>query len=358
MSSIANKHKTIPYRKEIDGLRGIAVLSVILFHAGFEQFKGGFVGVDIFFVISGYLIASIILYEKKNDTFSFWEFYERRARRIFPALFFIILVSLPFAWFWMKPTDLKNFSQSLMSVSTFVSNIFFWRQEGYFTANMELKPLLHTWSLAVEEQYYVLFPIFLSIILRFGKYKVLTLISIIATISLIVSQWGCINKPAATFYLLPTRSWELLIGAILAMYLFTKKQKKIKCNLITEISGFVGVFCILYAILMFDENLPFPGVYALIPTLGTVILILCTTEQAVIGKFLGNKFLVGLGLISYSAYLWHQPIFAFIKLYNIAEVTTYTRCCLILSTIILAYFTWRYVECVFRNKQLVSRQAV
>ena len=157
------------YRAEVDGLRAVAVIPVILFHAGFGYFSGGFIGVDIFFVISGYLITTIILTEKEQGTFSLINFYERRARRILPALFLVILVSLPFAWIWLLPSDMKDFSQSLVAVSTFMSNILFWRETGYWGAENELKPLLHTWSLAVEEQYYLLFPLFLLLMWKFRK---------------------------------------------------------------------------------------------------------------------------------------------------------------------------------------------
>ena len=157
------------YRKEIDGLRAIAVIPVILFHAGFDRFSGGYVGVDIFFVISGYLITTIILHEKQSGNFSLVNFYERRARRILPALFFVMLISLPFAFLWLTPSNHKDFSQSLTSVAFFSSNILFWLETGYFDAASESKPLLHTWSLAVEEQYYVLFPLFLMLVWHFRK---------------------------------------------------------------------------------------------------------------------------------------------------------------------------------------------
>ena len=171
------------YRPEIDGLRALAVVPVILFHAGFELFSGGFVGVDVFFVISGYLITSLLIEDIENKRFSILHFYERRARRILPALFFVMLVCIPFAWMWMLPSQMKDFSQSLVAVSLFASNILFWRESGYFAATSEEKPLLHTWSLAVEEQYYVLFPIFLILAWRFGKNRVFWMIFVMAAIS-------------------------------------------------------------------------------------------------------------------------------------------------------------------------------
>jgi len=189
----------LKYRAEIDGLRALAVVPVILFHAGFELFSGGFVGVDVFFVISGYLITTILIEDIENKRFSIVNFYERRARRILPALFLVMLVCIPFAWMWMIPSQMKDFSQSLVAVSLFASNILFWRESGYFDATAEEKPLLHTWSLAVEEQYYVLFPIFLILAWRFGKNRVFWMIVVMAAISLLLSEWGWRNKATANF---------------------------------------------------------------------------------------------------------------------------------------------------------------
>ena len=188
------------YRREIDGLRALAVIPVILFHAGFEAFSGGFVGVDVFFVLSGYLITTIILSDLELGKFSLLNFYERRARRILPALFLVILVSIPFAWAWLLPTDMRDFSQSLVAVATFTSNILFWRESGYFDEAAELKPLLHTWSLSVEEQFYVLYPLFLLLFWRFGKRILLVLVGLTFIASLTLAQWGVQNYPVPTFF--------------------------------------------------------------------------------------------------------------------------------------------------------------
>ncbi|MGL4603794.1 MAG: acyltransferase family protein [Iodobacter sp.] len=214
------------YRREIDGLRALAVLPVILFHAGFETFSGGFVGVDIFFVISGYLITTIILSELEQDKFSIVNFYERRARRILPVLFLVMLVCIPFAWLYLLPGDMKDFSQSLVAVSVSASNILFWRESGYFDTAAELKPLLHTWSLAVEEQYYFLFPLFLMLFWKLGKRWIVVTLGLLFVISLTVAQWAAYAKPTAAFFLLPTRGWELLIGAFAAFYLAHANRKE------------------------------------------------------------------------------------------------------------------------------------
>jgi peptidoglycan/LPS O-acetylase OafA/YrhL len=212
------------YRPEIDGLRAIAVIPVILFHAGFAPFGGGYVGVDVFFVISGYLITSIILAEREAGTFSLLKFYERRARRILPALFLVMAACVPFAWVWMTPSDMTDFSRSLAYMSVFASNILFYKQSGYFDAASELKPLLHTWSLAVEEQYYLLFPLLLIAGLRRGKRFAISLLAVAAIVSLAIAQWGATRAPAATFYLLHARLWELLVGGFVAFYLRTQGQ--------------------------------------------------------------------------------------------------------------------------------------
>ena len=193
------------YRPEIDGIRALAVLPVLFFHAGFESFAGGFVGVDIFFVISGYLITSIILKEKIANSFTLTSFYERRARRILPALFLVMICSMPAAFFMMTPGELKDFGLSLSATSLFSSNILFWQDSGYFAGPNELKPFLHTWSLALEEQYYLLFPIFLMIAWRLGIQLILFILIIVAITSLFLSHWAAFNAPVANFYLLPTR---------------------------------------------------------------------------------------------------------------------------------------------------------
>ncbi len=344
------------YRKEIDGLRALAVLPVILFHAGFETFSGGFVGVDVFFVISGYLITTIILAELEQGKFSIVNFYERRARRILPALFLVMLVCIPFAWFWLSPSDMKDFSQSLVAVSLFASNILFWHESGYFDAAAELKPLLHTWSLAVEEQYYVLFPLFLMLFWKLGKRWILVTICLVFVASIAVAQWGAYAQPTAAFFLLPTRGWELLIGTFAAFYLSQANHKEFGKGL-SEFGGWLGVALILYAVFAYSKATPFPSLYALVPTLGTVLIILFATQKTTVGKFVGNKAFVGIGLVSYSAYLWHQPLFAFLKQSDFDD-TKEIYAVLILLTLLLAFLSWKFVETPFRKKVYLSRKTI
>jgi len=270
------------YRAEIDGLRAVAVVPVMLFHAGFTRFRGGFVGVDVFFVISGYLITTLILSEKEQGTFSLINFYERRARRILPALFLVLLVSLPAAYLYLMPYDMKEFSQSLIAVASFSANMFFWRNGGYWGTANELKPLLHTWSLAVEEQYYVLFPLFLTLMWRFRKRWILSSFLLIAAASLVASQRGAYAHPAANFFLLPTRGWELALGASIAFYFLYQKQGRrtlFSHPSIDEALSVLGLLMIGYAVFGFDDKVPFPSFYALIPTLGAGLIILFSSPR-------------------------------------------------------------------------------
>lgn len=343
------------YRSEIDGLRALAVIPVILFHAGFESFKGGFVGVDIFFVISGYLITTIIISELSLNKFSIINFYERRARRILPALFFVVLACLPFSWFLLPPVDLKDFGQSLIAVSTFLSNFLFWMESGYFDTAAELKPLLHTWSLAVEEQYYIVFPVFLILVWRLGSQWILFILMLIFVISLGLAQWSSTNYPSAAFYLIHTRAWELLIGVFTAFYL--TYYKIINSFFINQLLSIAGLGMIVYSIIVFDKDTPFPSFYTLVPTIGTALLILTAIPQTTANKVLSFKPIVGLGLISYSAYLWHQPLLAFIRHSEINDnpiIILFT--CFI--AIFFAWLSWRFIEKPFRDKNLYTRKHI
>ena len=346
------------YRAEIDGLRALAVLPVILFHAGFEWFSGGFVGVDVFFVISGYLITTIIISEMAEGKFSIVNFYERRARRILPALFFVMAACLPFAWLWLTPTDLQDFGQSLVAVSAFSSNILFSLESGYFNPFSETKPLLHTWSLAVEEQFYILFPVLMLLMWRFGIKWILILLSFIFVLSLGVAHWGTSYTAnptitSASFYLLPTRAWELLIGVFSALFL--KYRSHLKSLPINQAFSLAGLIMIFYSILVFDKSIPYPSFYALVPTLGAMLIIISAVHKTIVYKLLAFKPLVGTGLISYSAYLWHQPLLAFGKQRVGEGVSDYFLVALCALSFVMAYLSWRFIENPFRDKGLISR---
>ena len=332
------------YRSEIDGLRAIAVLPVILFHAGLSLFSGGFVGVDIFFVISGYLITTILIEDIDKNRFSITNFYERRARRIMPAIFAVMLFCIPFAWVWMLPGQMKDFSQSILATSLFSSNILFWLKSGYFSPESELQPLLHTWTLAVEEQYYLIFPIFLFFAFKkFTKDKIFWIISLVAISSLILSEWGWRNQPSANFYLIPTRAWELLSGSLAA---FIVLKKGVRSN---NIFSAFGLMFIIFSIFIYDENTPFPSMYTLLPVIGAVLIIIFSDKHTITSKFLSNKLFVILGLTSYSAYLWHQPLFAFARI-RLTDPSLFLMLILGLLSLLMGYLSWRFIEQPFRNK--------
>jgi len=351
----------LKYRKEIDGLRAIAVVPVILFHAGFEFFSGGFIGVDVFFVISGYLITTIILLEKEKGEFSITDFYERRARRIAPALFFVAFISCIASWLWLPPSHMKDFSQSLVAMSTFSSNILFWLETGYWGVENELKPLLHTWSLAVEEQFYIIFPLLLLVLWKSGKLWILIFLTIFSMASLGFSHWAADKLPSANFFLLPFRAWELAIGAFIAFYFVYRKEKGESRYLnywLQELLAWFGLLLIFYSIINFNESTLFPSLYTLIPTLGTALVIVFANANTLCSKLLGSKVFVGIGLISYSAYLWHQPLFVFARHKSLSEPSQIQFALLAILSLVLGYFSWKYVEAPFRNRFVFSRKKI
>lgn len=333
------------YRSEIDGLRALAVLPVIFFHAGFSIFSGGFLGVDVFFVISGYLITRIILDDVSQGTFSIARFYERRARRILPALFFVMLCCIPFALIWMLPSQYLEFSRSLIAVTTFVANLFFWRESGYFAAAAGEKPMLHAWSLGVEEQYYVLFPLALLLLWRFGKRPTFYIIAVIAVISFIMCEYASRYYPSANFFLLPTRAWELFIGSICAFIHLESAPKR------NDALSLTGLSLILIAIFTYSEQLRLPSAYSLAPVVGTALILLYGTRDSFVGRLLSLRLIVGIGLISYSAYLWHHPLFAFARIHHFESLSTLVMLALCAASLLLAAFSWRVIEQPFRNKQ-------
>lgn len=345
------------YRSEIDGLRALAVIPVILFHAGFSSFSGGFVGVDIFFVISGYLITSIIIKEIQVENFSISYFYERRARRILPALFFITFCTIPFAWLLLPPQYMEEYALSIIGVIFFVSNFFFWRSSGYFSSESELQPLLHTWSLAVEEQFYILFPLFLTFTWRFGKKIVLAMLLLIFIFSITLADWASVHQPTFDFFLLPTRGWELLIGSFIAFYLNHAKSYDLP-KYVNEILCFLGLFLIIYSIIFFDYMTPFPGRYALVPTIGTAMIILFSQSTYFFKSLLSGKFIVGIGLISYSAYLLHQPMLAFARHSQINELSEFSLIIICLMVFPIAYLIWKYIETPFRKADRIQLKKI
>ncbi len=345
------------YRPEIDGLRTVAILPVVLFHAGFQWFSGGFVGVDVFFVISGYLITLTLLQDLAENRFSIARFYERRARRILPALFSMVIVCVPFAWFWMTPERFAAFAQNIMATALFFSNYQFAASDGYFAYEAAKVPLLHTWSLAIEEQFYIIFPIFLAISWKFLNRQTIIILLVILTLSsLALTEWGWRNSPINNFYLIQFRAWELLIGTICAFLHFQKQPAP--NNLLSGI----GFALVLFAIFSFDETTRFPSLLTLAPVLGSALIILFANQETIIGKMLSLKPMVAIGLISYSVYIWHQPVFAFAETRFEEYLTFNVRSGLILLVLCLAWASWKFIETPFRKTKTkthtTTRQAL
>ena len=342
------------YRAEIDGLRALAVLPVILFHAGFEWFSGGFVGVDVFFVISGYLITTIIISEMAEGKFSIVNFYERRARRILPALFFVMLLCIPPAYFYMLPDPLENFGQSLVSTSLFSNNILLLMTSGYWDLASEYKPLLHTWSLAVEEQYYIIFPILMLSLWKFGRNAIFICFISIIIISLYFAQVESDRDIA--FYSLHTRVFELLLGGLMCSY-FLERLSNTR-PLAKNIFSLIGLLMIFYSILFFDVETRFPSVYTLVPVMGTCFVVCFADKTTYVQKILSNKALVSIGLVSYSAYLFHQPMLSLLRIYSIHLPSTIVKVFAITITFVLAWISYKFVESPFRNKEKFDRTSI
>jgi peptidoglycan/LPS O-acetylase OafA/YrhL len=352
------------YRPEIDGLRTIAVLSVILYHAGvtvagFNVLSGGFVGVDIFFVISGYLISALIFKELlATNTFSFAGFYERRARRILPALFTTFLVSTVLAWKILLPSEVSEFSKSIYFSMLFVSNIYF-HAVGleYGAGDSLLKPFLHTWSLSVEEQFYIITPILFIIAFRFFKHRIGLMLILIIAASLLWADWGARYYPSATFYFLPSRMWELLAGALLAFWEI-KKADRGENHSYRHVFQVLGLLLIGGAVLYYNDKMLHPSFLTAAPVIGTCFLIWFANQENFITKLLSSKPFVWVGLISYSLYLWHYPIFAFVRIKHLDLQEPHVFFPAIGAVFLLSVASFFMIERPFRNKGMISRRVL
>ena len=344
----------IKYRPEIDGLRAVAVAAVVFYHAqitffGSQTFQGGFIGVDIFFVVSGYLITSIILKELlTTGKFSFQYFYERRVRRLIPAFLLVTLVTIPLGWIFLMPKNFLDFSNSVLYALGFSSNFYFYSGLEYNTDIGLSKPFLHTWSLSVEEQYYIFFPIILLLTFKFFK-KYLGLIFLLGFIlSLGLADFGSRNYPKLNFYMLPTRGWELIAGSLLAYYeikLGHRKNKKI-LNFFLPILGIILIF---HSIFFFNDEMFHPSFYTISPILGTCLIIWYGNKNDIITKVLSSRIFVGLGLISYSLYLWHYPVINFLEI-KYFYFDNKLKIIAILVSLILSILSYYYIEKIFRYK--------
>lgn len=331
------------YRREIDGLRAIAILPVIFFHAGLTMFEGGYLGVDVFFVISGYLITSILIGEIEADNFSYLRFYERRARRLLPALFFVCIASIAAAQLTMLPTQYEDFSRSLVATMLFASNLHFYFETGYFEAAAELKPLLHTWSLAVEEQFYIVFPVALSLVMRKLVRAFIPLILLGIGCSVFLAHHYSVQGSDASFFLPFFRLWELLVGSFAA---WCMTRYRVEGN---QLLAFLGLCLVVVSMLIFGKTTPTPSFYTAVPVMGTFLLILFSKDGLLVNKALSWQPLVFVGLLSYSLYLWHQPVLAFARLISPEEFATNEIIGLLGLCLVLSYVSYRWIEQPFRR---------
>jgi len=344
---------SISYRKDIEGLRGLAVLAVCFYHAGFDFFSGGYLGVDIFFVISGYLITSIILPDIEQGYFNYKDFFERRIRRIAPSLFFIILLSAPFFLEVLTPYQIQGFLNSLSALSIFSSNYLFWSESGYFDISSDLKPLIHTWSLSVEEQFYIFYPLVLVFFSRTIKSKV-SFFAYLWIFSMSASAVATYLFPGASFYFTLTRAWEFLAGAIIYINRDFMKLDLTSSPKIANLSLSVLLVCIV----IFDETYSIPGTITLIPVLATMFLLANRNQSSYAAKILNMKYLGAIGLMSYSLYLWHHIVFAYVRNSSINHLSEIDYAYLILISIFFSFLTWRLVEVPFRRKNFLKSKII
>lgn len=338
----------LKYRPDIDGLRALAVLLVLFFHLQVGRLSGGFVGVDVFFVISGYLITGIIVKETETSGFSVVKFYERRARRILPALFVVLSVCTLLALRYFLPGELMSYARSLLSATLSYSNIYFWSTTDYFDAPALTKPLLHTWSLAVEEQFYLIWPLLLLLFSRRWLTARKWMVAGLFTASLAWSIWAAHYSPDAAFYLPFSRAWELLAGAILALNIVPEIRNK----LWREVASIAGLGAILFASLTYSSGTAFPGLAALLPCGGAALIIAAGRfGTSLVGRALSLRPIVWIGLISYSVYLWHWPLIVFIKMGFLPFLSENHRLYVLSIAALslgLGAASWRLVECPFR----------
>lgn len=340
---------------QIDGLRAIAIISVLFYHTAIPFFSGGFIGVDIFFVISGYLIANVLNKYQSISSQTIFEFLENRSRRIVPALFVMLIITVPFAYFILIPADYLRYSNGFLSIITLASNIYFWSvRDGYFDKDSFLSPLIHTWSLGVEVQFYLLTLFLFALVNRFNRFFVNTSIFLISlTLSILLSK----SMPGASFFLFPFRGWELIFGAIIFLskdelisYSATSKHSLILQNILSA-TGLGGILC---SILIFDKHFSWPSYHAILPVISSGLVIVFATKKTFTFRMLSTSPFIFFGAISYSLYLYHQPVFSFFKHIKILEPTSLEIFLCILVTILISYISYKFVELPFKSKKFIS----
>lgn len=346
--------KNTSYRPELDGLRCLAVMAVIVYHAklsvyDFGILRGGFLGVDVFFVLSGYFITKIIQSGLEKEKFNLFEFYINRIKRIIPALYVMLALSMIASYYILLPEAIIKYSQSLINALFFNSNHYFLSEDSYTSQSSIFKPLLHTWSLAIEWQFYLIFPFAFMALFKIFKSSILTPFLIIAIISFTYSVYAASNFPDLAFYTLTTRTWELLIGSISAVFL--SKRNSPKNDYINSMISFAGLMMIISSIVMLNDGIKHPSFLTLIPTIGTILIITHSTKNTLTNKILSTRAFVFVGVISYSLYLWHQPIFSFFRIYHGEKITTGVFFCLLLATLLVSCISYYVIEKPFRKKR-------
>ena len=336
------------FRLDIQGLRAIAVLSVVLFHISPEHLTGGYLGVDVFFVISGYLIMGQIWRAHQRGSFSFQEFYIKRFRRLLPALLTVLFFSTVAAYFFLLPGEFKGYTLSVVSSLFYYSNFWFYTKSGYFDAELQSAPLLHTWSLSVEEQFYFIFPLLLALLYKFtpkAKPAVIVL-SIVAVLSLVLSEWLISIDQSLSFYASPTRFWQFIAGGLLSIAPVPQFSARIKDGL-----AWVSLLFMAALFFYFDETTPFPGIYAIPITLATAVVIYARPEKGLLGFAMTNPVSNYLGNISYSLYLWHWPVITFYKSQFLGDLSKYDKLFILTLSILLASLTYYLVENPLRRNK-------
>lgn len=344
------------YRADVDGLRAVAIIPVVLFHAGLSAVSGGFVGVDVFFVVSGFLITALIHDEIRAGTFSILAFYERRVRRIFPALFTVLAAAAVAAPLILLPDDLIRFGRSVVATAAFASNFLFWSEDSYFGAAAEGKPLLHTWSLAVEEQFYIFYPILLLLIRRLSPAAQKSLLAVLLVVSLLSSALVTRIAPSAVFYLAPFRAWELLLGSLLAIGALPPLRGRV----LPECATLIGLTLIVWTVFAISPQTSFPWPAALPPCLGAALVLHAGRERAgtVINRLLSSRLMVSVGLISYPLYLWHWPLLVFARRWTASQLDVPQTAAILALALVLATLTYRYVEQPIRRGMSVDRRTL
>ena len=335
------------FRNDINGLRALAVLPVLFFHAHLIGFEGGFLGVDVFLVLSGFLITSIILKDMEQENFSILSFWNKRLRRIFPALIFMLTITTVVSFFVMLPYDLKNYGQSLFATILSANNILLYMTSGYWSLAAEFKPLYHTWSLGVEDQYYFLIP--LLMIMFYNKFNRLAfLFSSLFVVSFILSFTATNNE--MNFLIISHRLWELMAGSLVALFLSKYRVSS------DNFKGAIGLILIIYSYIFPYSTSDNQALYTLIPVLGTILIILYSANTSIIGKLLSFRPLFFVGTISYSVYLFHMPLLAFLRLSTEGQADIYLQVFVVLLAIPFGYISWRYVENTFRYEKNIGNK--